>query len=372
VSPSLIIRGIGLVTPLGNGAEATWDNLLAGKTIADHARVPGVITSHDLDRVTALAKAALSEAIASAGWSDAEIRSDRTALIVGTSKGAADTWLTTPPPDCSTSDNRAGRSTSPWGLHTIAQALACQFQLAGGARRTLSCACATGLNALIQGAMLIRHGDAERALIVAAESSLHPLFIRSYERLGVLAAAGELVRPFDINRSGFLVGEAAAAVCLENREPQAGEITIDGFAFGSDATHLTGTDASALSLRHCLARAITQGRLDLVHAHGTGTVMNDVIELAALEAIVPNGLPNVFSHKAGLGHTLGAAGLIAAALSVMMHRNGVVLPNANTSHPLNTQRVSIASGPVSRSIGNSVCIAAGFGGATAAVSLKTT
>jgi 3-oxoacyl-(acyl-carrier-protein) synthase len=110
--------------------------------------------------------------------------------------------------------------------------------------------------------------------------------------------------------------------------------------------------------------------IDFVHAHGTATEANDPIELAAIESIVPEGnrVP-LYSHKGALGHSLGAAGLISVVINCMSHERGIVPPNVRTTHPLPTSRVVIDRQPLHRPIRRSIAVAAGFGGAIAAVSL---
>ncbi len=208
-------------------------------------------------------------------------------------------------------------------------------------------------------------------LVVASESSLHEAFIQSFKRLGVIAAAGEPCRPFDQHRSGFLISEAAAAVCLERRRPRPGEVVIDGYAIGADASHLTGTDPHALALKSCLQRATNARPVDLVHAHATGTVANDPVELSAIETVT-DGSPIIYSHKGAIGHTLGASGLVATVLNVLAHRLGEIPPNVCTTNPIATQAGRISREGVQRPIRRSLAIAAGFGGATGVVAFRMT
>ncbi len=379
MSSSLVIAGTGLITPLGHTTEANWRSLLAGECIVDHGRVNPRACGATHDRVTALAEIAAREAIARADWDASLLSSDRTALVVGTSKGAIDDWITSDKPPPGFRSTSTGEAPVPLGchvsgglgLHTVDLGIAQRLRLGYGPRLTISSACATGLIALIRAALLLRHGDADRALIVAAESSLHPALIASYGRLGVLVRKNELVRPFDLSRSGFLVGEAAAAVCLERAELRTGQVAIEQFALGCDATHLTGTNPRARALRACLGQCLKGGSTDLVHAHGTGTEMNDAIELEAIESVVADGQPHIYSHKGALGHTLGAAGLISVVLNVRMHQIQKVLPNANTLRPLPVTRVKLSSDPFARNIRRSICVAAGFGGAIGVMSLRS-
>jgi len=164
-------------------------------------------------------------------------------------------------------------------------------------------------------------------------------------------------------------------VCLEARETDSdddqqasGDVFIDRFALGGDATHLTGSDPEGRLLRNLISRVAGSSPIDLVHAHGTGTTTNDPVELAAIDATV-HGQPNVFSHKAALGHSLGAAGLVSIVLNCMIHERGVVPPNARTTNPLRADHVKISRDAVRRDVRRSIAIAAGFGGPTAVVGL---
>ncbi len=184
--------------------------------------------------------------------------------------------------------------------------------------------------------MLIQTGRVSRALVVAAEASVHPLFVASFRRLGVLPPEGFGCRPFDIDRRGFLMSEAAAAICLEASESTRGLARIERFALGTDATHLTGVDPAGRTLRRLLGHVIQNHPVDLVHAHGTGTEMNDPIELATIEQALSAGeFPTwLYSHKGAFGHSLGTAGLVSVVLNVQAHRSGIIPPNVQTRNPL--------------------------------------
>jgi 3-oxoacyl-[acyl-carrier-protein] synthase II len=327
----------------------------------------------DEARVTTLAIHAAREAIASAKWSRDELSEDATAVIVGTSKGPVETWLTAPPEHMLPATYIAAGHDDVFGLAAVCDAIARDVGAGFGPRLTLSAACASGLHALGRAWMMIRSRQVERAIVVAAESSLHPLFLSSFKRLGVLPKDGVGCRPFDETRDGFLMSEAAAAVCLraselDGDEDASGDVFVDRFALGGDATHLTGSDLDGRLLRRLIAHVAGANPIDLVHAHGTGTITNDPIELAAIDDTV-RGTPNVFSHKAALGHSLGAAGLISVVLNCIAHERCVIPPNARTDRPLRAERVEISRDSVRRQVRRSIAIAAGFGGPTAVVGL---
>lgn len=348
---SVVIQGIGACTPLGGTARQTWQSLLDGKFISDHAGAP---IDLPMPRVHGLALCAAREAIADAGWN--EFRN--VAVAVGTSKGPVESWLSFTPACADVGD-----------LSSIATHLSNELGLTQGPRLTFSAACASGLHALIRGAMLIQTDEAHRALIVAAESSIHPLFIGSFQRLGVLAPPGFGCRPMDVDRSGFLISEAAAAVCLERGETG---IRIDGFALGGDAEHLTRCDPGGRTLRRLLADVIGNRPVDLIHAHATGTKINDAVELAAIQSALPDSSgakPILYSHKGALGHSLGAAGLVSIVLNYLAHKEGRVPPNARTRNPLPMDGLRFPAAIVESPIRRSIAIASGFGGPIAVVGM---
>jgi 3-oxoacyl-[acyl-carrier-protein] synthase II len=359
VSSSVVITGIGLVTPLGATAWQTWDALLAGRCISGHARVSLEVPS-EIPRVSSLAIRATHEAVRSGAISDAH----DAAIVMGTSKGPVESWLNPPSPS---SDLRGPME---FGLSRVATDVAQALQIRGP-RITVSTACASGLHALIRGVLMIQAGEARRVLVVAAEASVHPLFIGSFDRLGIIADEEVGCRPFDQSRNGFWMSEAAAAVMLERVDSEKHGIFIDQVAMAADATHLTRTSDEALPLRRAVEHVCDARPVDLFHAHGTGTVHNDETELAVFERLAEGAHlpPHLYSHKGALGHSLGAAGLVSVVINVLCHRHGVVPPNCRTRNPLPTRNVKLSCQPVRRRISRSVAVAAGFGGQIAAVSL---
>jgi 3-oxoacyl-(acyl-carrier-protein) synthase len=328
---------------------------VAERSISDHCRVPGFSGP---DRVTKLALSAANEALAQAGWSEADRRREEYGLFVGTSKGEIESWC--------------DPQTSPLisGLSSVEVTLGHQLHFGAGPRLTTSSACSSGLHALVRAALAIQAAEAQRVLIVAAEASVQPIFISSFKRLGVLAPEGHGCRPFDQDRAGFIISEAAAAVCLERAtEMNRGRAiaAIDRWAIGADATHLTAGDPEAKTLKRLLAR-MNGARFDLIHAHATGTTVNDPAELSAIESIVGDSRPALYSHKAALGHSLGAAGLVSVVINCLCHLHSKVPPNVRTTHPIPMKNVQFPNKTLNRPVARSLAIAAGFGGPLAVVS----
>lgn len=347
IEEAIVITGVGCVTPLGVSLDATWEALLRGTSVTDRGVVP--IAPDAAARVEQLGLRAALEAIGDCNVEDA-------ALFVGTSKGAADQWL---------ADGHVGA----YGLATLATTLADTLGLRGE-RRTYSGACASGLQALAAATMRMRVDGVRRALVVASESSLHDLWHGTFRRIGVLAPPGEPGRPFDASHAGFVISEAAAALLLERRAPRPGEVVVADARMAGDAYHLTGSDPDGGMLRHLIASVAAGNPIGLVHAHATGTG-SDPIELGAIDATLGGGRPIVYSHKGAIGHTLGASGLMAAALTTRMLRDRRVPPHATMRNPIDAVRCRLATSTSTTCEGlrTAICLASGFGGTAAAARL---
>jgi 3-oxoacyl-[acyl-carrier-protein] synthase II len=365
IAPS--ITGLGLITPLGGDCDETFESLIAGRFITEDSRAK--FTGQQGGNVNALALAAARQAMTHAGW---DKWPDDTAIIVGTSKGDIESWL-----GAIDSIQHHRPADYPWedrlGLGDLAAHLAKDLGAENSVRLTYSAACASGLHALARATMMIQSGEVRRVLVVASESSLHPLFQGCFDRLGVLATYGEPCRPFDLNRSGFHISQAAAAVIMEaNAQTDSRAIaTINQIALASDAVHITGSDPTGSTLRRLLRSVVNAGIPELIHAHGTGTEANDAIELAAIESVLddPTPLPILYSHKAALGHSLGASGLISIVLNCLIHQRGIIPGNICTTNPLAPKKLILSPQPTRCDIRRSFILASGFGGAQAVVSL---
>jgi 3-oxoacyl-[acyl-carrier-protein] synthase II len=362
----VILRTVGLTTPLGTSAESTWNAILAGATTADLGRVP-LGASERLTRVEQLALAAIN---------DARVAGAIDAMVVATSKGNVEEWMagrddTIRQRDVGRRGSQAAHSDASWGLADLGATIARELNLGRIPRPTFSAACASGLHALFRAKLLIDSGEASRVLVVAAESSLHGMFTHTFRRLGALAKPDRAARPFDRTRDGFVMSESAACVLIEHATALPGDVVLGRCAIAGDAAHLTNVDPTGTTIRWLLNQVVGGSPVDFVHAHATGTGADEV-ELRAIESTVA-GKPVVWSHKAALGHSLGAAGLGSVALSVLSHRRGMVPGNVNTREPIafDPARVDVSAQPVRRTIRRSVCLASGFGGACAAIELET-
>ena len=341
----MVVVAAGVATPIGLDLDAFWSGLLAG---ADGLSAIERFPTADLrvgrggeikklppvalgvrSRAAALLIAAAADLRARA---DVEAAADRIAVVVGTALGGVaelDHALA--------GDGRARRALD--GLYdSPAHALAAWLG-AQGPVLTVSSACASGATALGLGADLLRAGAAD--LVVAGGYDVLCRFVmRGFDALRSLAR--ERVRPFDRRRTGLLLGEAAGLVLLarepDARGPRLGRLLGHGSA--SDASHIAAPDAEGRGLESAIRAALAAGDigvadLDFVSAHGTGTVLNDRIETAALRRVLGNraGAVPVNSIKGALGHTMGAAAALEAIMCLLAGRDGWIPPTVGYEEP---------------------------------------
>lgn len=358
----VVITGIGLITPLGH-REKTWSAVRAGRSaisalhdpefqdlevrIAGRcADIPDPPDFHE-DRVVTLAMAAVNEAWHHAGMSLQSDDGYRTGCAIGCSKGGLQYLLT------QHMRMLSRKEVSPYFLSAflpsatnryVAQALG----LRGPFSNTVG-ACATGLLCTMEGVNWIRSGRCDAALVGSTDASVLPLVLSGFDRLGVLSRRNDqpetACRPFDISRDGFAISEGAAVLLLESLDsarrrqvPIYGEIT--GWAAGSFAYEILSLpregSAIAAVIRLALQRAgIAPEEIDLVSAHGTGTLLNDRVETDALKQVFgPHARKLcVTASKSMLGHLLGACASVELAIALLAMRDRFVPPTINLHNP---------------------------------------
>ncbi|MGE0717231.1 MAG: beta-ketoacyl synthase N-terminal-like domain-containing protein [Alphaproteobacteria bacterium] len=372
MNPAVAITGIGIVSAIGWGREASWQALVDGRSgIARITRFPveglkvtfGGAVDHDgigtlpvTRRCWAMAHAVATEALAQAGWAG----SFAGPLFVGL-----------PPLELEWAQRRAlvARAGGPtyrdmmavaaggpddpgyvdFLYGTTAERLAAAFGTEG-APVTMSTACATGATAIQSAVEAIRRGDCDRALVIGTEGSLQ---VEALIRFGLLQALSTrnddpagAARPFERTRDGFVMAEGAAALVLERPAAAATRgarplAHVRGCGEAADTFHRTRSSPDGAAIVRAIAGALGDAGLqpeaiDYVNAHGTGTPENDRMECLALQLVfgerANGGLP-VSSNKSMIGHTLSAAGAIEAAFSVLTLRDQVLPPTINYREP---------------------------------------
>lgn len=360
-SSSIVITGIGLCTPFGPDRDSTWRGLLSGESAVKWlrpphwtddslmagapVRLPEHRPARHAEPLVELAVTTATESLADAKLSPTYLNTKTVGVVFGNSKGGLHTFARMD------EERRTGRrlmepssSDFDW-LDFLPNRSASAIRQIIGGYGPVYCpvaACATGLTACIRAADLIQNGECDIVLAGSADVSLQPAVLGSFRRLGVLSKEmhnpAKAVRPYDRNRTGFVVGEGAACLVLERRESalaRGAEIYAEwiGGAMLTDPSGLTQLDQSGTTLRALLRQLHNKsGTLpDYLNLHGTGTISNDLVECRAIEAEFGRDALSIdcSSLKGGFGHLLGAAGSVELAATALAIRHQTIPPTVN-------------------------------------------
>ncbi|WP_055523245.1 beta-ketoacyl-[acyl-carrier-protein] synthase family protein [Streptomyces graminilatus] len=401
----IAVTGIGLVTPGGIGTDATWKAVCAGRSMARtdpdlrglpvtlSCRVPPVTGKHPgspwrHDRSTRFLFLAAEEALASAGLAGKDWDPARVAVVVGTAAGGIATLETQHRKLLTAGHTTVSPMTLPAFLPNMAAGhLALELGVRGPSLQT-STACASGATALITALLLLRAGACDIAVAGGTDAMATPLCAAAFAKMGALSRRehdpGRASRPFDKGRDGFVLGEGSALLVLERRghaeargaRPLA---ILAGHGSTSDAHHPTAPHPEGTGLRAAIGAALADAGahtddVDHINAHGTSTPLNDRAEAAVVRDLFAARHPPVTSAKGVLGHTMGAAGAIEAALTVLTIARGTIPPTANFDEPDDTTAgIDVVAGaPRERQrLGLALSHSLGFGGHNTVLALKS-
>ncbi len=394
----VVVTGIGAVTPLGVGARTLYERWLAGRSgIEDGEGVAreyepkehlSVKEARRADRFTQFAMVAGDEALAEAGWSEGELPYDSTriACIIGTGIGGIGTLEHNHDVLRDSGPKKVSPLAVPLMMSNAAPgALSMRYKLRGHSYGIVS-ACAAGAHAIGTAASLIQSGAADAVVTGGSEAALTPLSKAAFAALDALSDTG-ISRPFDARRDGFVMGEGAGILVLEDAEKAKARgatilATIKGYGASSDAHHITAPQSEGLGAAQAIGQAlesagITPADVDYVNAHGTSTPLNDRAETKAIKLALGDraGQIPVSSTKSAIGHLLGAAGAVEAVATILALRDRMAPPTLgyeeveegldldyvpNTARPLET------NGHLPVALSN----AFGFGGHNAVLCLE--
>ena len=347
---SVAVTGRGVVTSLGEGADAFFDSLAAGESGIvdgisralgfDPERYLDPRVARRVDRYAQLAIAAADQAASEADLSGCD--PDRVAVVIGTGVGG----LITLQENCESFLERGERGVSPNFVpmmmpNAAAGHVAIRLGLHGPGF-SIASACATGAHAIGEGMRMIERGAADVVVAGGSEAALTTLCIAAFRRMGALSSEG-ISRPFDARRDGFVMGEGAAVLILEREDHARARGAavfgrIAGYGASNDAFDMVQPDedgAGALrAMRAALADAgAAPGDVGFISAHGTGTPINDRVESRAIRELFGDGAPPVSSTKSAIGHLLGAAGSTEALVCVEALRRALLPPTINYEEP---------------------------------------
>ena len=405
------ITGMGMVTPVGADVQSGWDALVAGTpgggpiTLFDAgeftARIACEVKDFDplgwmgrkearrCDRYAQFGVAAAVQAMESAGLSGPPPGCDPYAfgVLIGSGIGG----ITTLENNCRTLFDRGPRRVSPFLIpmlipDIVSGLVSIRYGLRGPNYATVS-ACASSAHAIGDAARYIREGRAELMVAGGAEAAVAPISVAGFAAMKALSTRNDdpqgASRPFDATRDGFVIGEGAGCVVLEEMErARARGVEILGEVAGygptGDAHHMTaplpGGEGALSAMRIALKDAgLGPDDVDYINAHGTSTPLNDRAETGAIKALLgPRAYDIVVgSTKSMTGHLLGAAGAVETVVCVLACRTGVIPPTINFSTPDDDCDLEYAhAGPIERPVTVALNNSFGFGGHNVCLAIR--
>ncbi len=368
----VVVTGIGLLSCLGS-LQNSWHNLLAGKSGIARAKPFSEIPESPLGLISPqpIALERLTQLLVKAALEDSRLNIPlaKCGVVIGSSRGCQATWeeLITP------MGNQQSLNWLETLPHQAAVTTANYLQTTAPVLSPMA-ACATGIQAIARGYELIQTGNCQMVIAGAIEAPITKLTLAAFDRMGALATTG--CYPFDRNREGLVLGEGGALLLLETAalaRSRSASIygKILGFGLTCDAYHISAPDsdrqAAILAIKQCLARSLLRPEdIDYIHAHGTGTHLNDTYEARSIEYLFPQGVA-VSSTKGGTGHALGASGAMGAAFCLMSLKQGYLPPCVGlTASEFN---LNFVTQPHQSKIDNTLCFSFGFGGQNAILAL---
>src|ERR1700733_9000449 len=411
----VVVTGLGLVTPLACGVEPTWQRLIAGnsgiKRIAKFevsditckiaGQVPrgdgsgGTFNADDwmepkeqrkVDDFILFAMSAATQALNDANWHPREYDDQIVSGVligsgIGGVEGIAETALIL--------RDRGPRRVSPFfipgRLINLASGYVSIAHSLKGPNHAVVTACSTGAHAIGDAGRLIALGDADVMVAGGTESPVNRISLAGFAACRALSTGfndtpERASRPYDRDRDGFVMGEGAGAVVLEEYEHAKrrgariyGELI--GYGMSGDAYHITAPaedgDGAFRCMKAAVLRAeITPGEIDYINAHGTSTPVGDEIELKAVERLVGNAAAKISmsSTKSSIGHLLGAAGAVEAIFCLLAMRDQVLPPTINLDNPSVTTALDLVpQKPRAREVNVVLSNSFGFGGTNASL-----
>ena len=415
----VVVTGMGLTTPLGNGVDVNWKRLTSGIVginkienfdVSDlpckiAGQVPNINNDPEggldidnwiepreykrIDRFISYGIISAVQAVEHSGWKPkSENEKNRTGVILGSGIGGLETIANT----TRLLDTKGPRKISPFFIPSaLINLLSGQVSIRYGFKgpnHSVVTACSTGAHAIGDASRIIRYGDADVMIAGGAEAACCRIGMAGFAAARALSTnfndqPSSSSRPWDQERDGFVMGEGAGVLVLEEREHAIARgakiyAEIKGYGMSGDAHHITAPaengDGGFRAMRSALSDAnINNTEIDYINAHGTSTPLGDMIELKAIGRLLGDNVSKVSisSTKSATGHLLGAAGAIEAIFSILSIVNQIVPPTNNLINP-DEQSVGFDLVPINakeRTIRNVLSNSFGFGGTNASLLL---
>lgn len=410
----VVITGLGAVTPLGLSVSSSWDKLINAKSgikkltqfkldnypveVAasidestdggfDAEHVVGKRDIKKMDRFIHLGIAAAKEAIEDSGWiPETEEDKQRTGVLVGSGIGGLQAI------ENATLQLQSTGKVSPFFIpSTLINLLSGHISMKHdfqGPNHSVVTACATGLHAIGDAMRIIKYGDADVMVAGGAEAAITPVGMAGFAAAKALSTnfndtPEKASRPWDKNRDGFVMGEGAGIVVLEEYEhakKRGAKIYCElaGYGLSGDAYHMTMPHPEGRGGTRAVMNALNDAELNTsdinyINAHGTSTPAGDVAELSFIQKIFENNKDICMSStKSATGHLLGASGSMELIFTALALINNIAPPTLNLDDPCDEASMDlVAHKAQTRTINNAICNSFGFGGTNACAALKT-
>jgi 3-oxoacyl-[acyl-carrier-protein] synthase II len=415
----VVVTGLGMVSPLGCGIEASWSRLLAGQSGArpienfDVSDLPCKIAmpvprgggdndasfnpdqwmepkeQRKIDDFILFAVAAATQALADAGWKPSTYEEQiQTGVLIGAGIGGLGGIAETAIVLKEKGPRRVSPFFIPGRLINLAGGYVSIQHGLKGPNHAVVTACSSGTHAIGDAARLIALEDAEVMVAGGAESAINRIGIAGFAACRALSTSFNdrpklASRPYDKDRDGFVMGEGAGCVVLESYEhakARGAKIYAEliGYGMSGDAYHITAPQESGDGAYRAMAAAIKRAGIspadiDYINAHGTSTPLGDEIEIRAVERLVGNSghQLSMSSTKSAIGHLLGAAGAVEAIFSILAMRDQIVPPTLNLDHPSVATEIDLVPHKArEREVEIAMSNSFGFGGTNACVIFK--
>ncbi len=418
----VVVTGLGLVTPLGNGVDATWNRLINGESglgpitrfnpgempcriagqvplkkdfpdRADAFEPSEWMDGKELKRVDdfiVYGVAAAKQAVTDSGWVPAtEEQRCRTGVLIGSGIGG----LNGIEEAAITLKEKGHRRISPFFvpgrlINLVSGHVSIEHGFKGPNHAVVT-ACSTGAHAIGDAARIIMWDDADVMVAGGAEATIGPLGVAGFAAARALSTGfndtpSKGSRPWDKDRDGFVLGEGAGVVVLEEYEHAKARgakiyAEVVGYGLTGDAYHITAPHESGDGAFRCMQMALkragmTPGEIDYVNAHGTSTPLGDEIELGAVKRVFGNAAAtlSMSSTKSAIGHLLGAAGAVEAIFSTLAIKTGIIPPTLNLDDPCDgSEGIDLVPHKAKqREVRAALSNSFGFGGTNASLVLK--
>lgn len=409
VNKRVVITGLGIISPLGNDVNTFWNHLIAGKSgvgnithfdTTDYAvKIAAEVKDFDplnyidkkearrMDRFVQFAVAAAKEALKHAELDMNKVDANRVGVYVGSGIGGLSTLENQHRVLMERGPRRVSPFFVPMMIANMSSGMVSIHTGAKGPNSAAISACATGTHCVGDSFKMLQRGDADVMLAGGTEATILPMAIAGFSAMGALSSRNDdpqkASRPFDRDRDGFVMGEGAAVLVLETLEhaqKRGANIIAEvvGYGMTADAYHITSPDPQGDGAKRSMEMALSDAGLkpediDYINAHGTSTDINDKFETMAIKAAFGEHAHKlaISSTKSMMGHLLGAAGAIEAAVLALTLKEQIIPPTINLENPdpecdLDYVPNESRKARVRAAISNSL----GFGGHNATICIK--